>query len=83
MSVGDMLVVAGFVLVFLGVFLVFIGVLSKASQSSNIEAGGVVIIGPIPIVFGSSGRIALIVLILTIILMILTIILYRKILFYH
>ncbi|MCE4605033.1 MAG: DUF131 domain-containing protein [Desulfurococcales archaeon] len=83
MGVGDILVVAGIILVFLGVFLVFIGFLGKISQSSNVEAGGVVIIGPLPIVFGSSSRITLVVLILAIILTILTIILYRKILYYH
>ncbi len=45
--------------VFTGITLIFLGftllVLSQAmSQAENVEYGGVVIIGPIPIVFGSS-----------------------------
>jgi len=56
------LVIAGFALVMLGVLLIFAGVflsaLSGASKGS-VEAGGVVFIGPIPILFGTSSRAAL------------------------
>ena len=57
----EKLVFAGFALVFLGVFLIVVGVLwsaFKGGREGSVEAGGVVFIGPIPIVFGSSERVA-------------------------
>ncbi|WP_256204949.1 TIGR00304 family membrane protein, partial [Aeropyrum camini] len=52
---------AGFLLIFLGVVLVFLGVFASAVQGGGrVEGGGVVVIGPIPIVFGSSEKMFLI-----------------------
>jgi len=54
------LVGVGFALIMLGVLLIFLGVLAGAVKGGGeVEAGGVIIIGPIPIVFGTSGRAAL------------------------
>jgi len=44
-------VFAGIVLVFMGVALLMI---SSAMHTANVQYGGVVIIGPFPIIFGSS-----------------------------
>ncbi len=44
-------VFAGIVLVFMGIALLMI---SSAMRAANVQYGGVVIIGPFPIIFGSS-----------------------------
>lgn len=49
----SVLVPAGIVLILVGVALVLLG---SASGEREAEAGGVVFIGPIPVVFGSSRR---------------------------
>jgi len=57
---GESLVGLGFLLVFLGVFLIFVGVLASALRGGGeVEAGGVIVVGPVPIVFGTSSKAAL------------------------
>ena len=54
----------------IGIFAIVIGLLILAfSRSTKIEGGGVVFIGPFPIVFGTSERIVYIVLAITLLLM--------------
>lgn len=73
---------AGMALFLLGVFLMFLAILLEASKASReeergkAEAGGVVIIGPVPIVFGTSQRVAKVVLILALALTILAVLLF-------
>jgi uncharacterized protein (TIGR00304 family) len=58
--------------VFMGLMLVFIGItMLSISTLQNVQVGGVVMIGPIPIVFGSNSRMATIAIVLTLLLMIL------------
>ncbi len=49
------LVILGFILMVIGFLLIFAGICS----SGNVEYGGVVMIGPLPIVFGNSKNLAL------------------------
>ncbi len=72
------LVMLGFVLVIIGILLIFMGVFMSAIQGSkgSVEAGGVVVIGPIPIIFGSSSRAAVIAGVLGLTLMIVTLMFY-------
>jgi uncharacterized protein (TIGR00304 family) len=64
----------GFALIILGVVLAFVAVilLSVRSQSSGSKtrAGGVILIGPIPIIFGTDRESAKSVLVLAIVLMV-------------
>lgn len=62
------------VLIFLGMFLVVLALLLSARDRA--EAGGVVIIGPLPIVFGTSQKIAMSVMILAILLTLLALLLF-------
>ncbi len=56
-ELGTAAVIAGFLLILLGVFLVFAGVMLQALRGEGrVEGGGVVVIGPIPILFGTSER---------------------------
>ena len=67
---GEELIFAGIALIFIGFLLVFIGTLmTAASGETDVEGGGVIMIGPIPIVFGTSRGAATIAMILAVVLM--------------
>lgn len=69
-------------LAIIGIFIIMIGILLllvsliRAGGEGKAEAGGVVIIGPVPIVFGSSPRIATVTLVLAVVLTVLLLLLY-------
>ena len=72
-----MLFEIGFVLLIFGVVLVFLGVILASTRSlkkenAKVEGGGVVLIGPIPIAFGTSSKRVVVALILAILLMLLS-----------
>jgi uncharacterized protein (TIGR00304 family) len=71
------MLIVSIVLIAIGVLLIFIDSLRESRREGRrVEAGGVLIIGPLPIVFGTSERVARIVLILAIILTVLAIAMY-------
>ncbi len=66
---GKALILAGMGMIMLGFLLVFIGImLSAMGGEAEVEGGGVIMIGPVPIIFGT-GRGATIAAVLAIILM--------------
>lgn len=68
-----------FGLVFTGVLLIMFSLIKemrKSTKESKADVGGVVIIGPLPIVFGTSTKIAKVMLILAIVLVSLLILLH-------
>jgi len=67
-SLGFALIIVGFLITFLAIMLL----LFKGLKEGKAEGGGVVIIGPIPIVFGTSQKIAGWLIVLAIVLVILT-----------
>jgi len=70
------LIAIGFIVMIVGVILVILGILSLILKSQGkAEYGGVAVIGPIPIVFGSSSTAVKVAVIGAIILMVLAIIL--------
>ena len=64
------LILLGIVLIILGIFMLMLS-LWRAGEGRG-EAGGVVIVGPVPIVFGTSQRVAAMVTVLAIVLMVVT-----------
>ena len=75
------LITLGILITFIGFFIIFFAIVysmfkSASKGETKTEGGGVIIIGPIPIVFGSSQKVAKIVMILAIILLIVTILFY-------
>ncbi|HDD31450.1 MAG TPA: DUF131 domain-containing protein, partial [Thermococcus litoralis] len=71
---GELLMLVGMGLIFIGFMLIFIGTLMAATGGeTDVEGGGVIMIGPIPIVFGTS-RGATLAMVLAIFLMLLWII---------
>ncbi len=74
MEVAEILSLAGIVLIFIGLAIVVISIILKSGRSSgkaNIRGGGAVIIGPIPIVFGTDKKMVRSMLILAIVLTVL------------
>ena len=72
---GRGLILAGMGLILIGFLLVFIGtIVSALGGEGDVEGGGVIMIGPIPIVFGTSRGAAGMAMILAILLMALWII---------
>lgn len=81
-----LLIALGIVLIILGFFLVAFGIMLSAKESAGLEergqepgevkvkGGGVILIGPVPVVFGTDKRYALLLMILAIVLMLLAII---------
>ena len=64
----------GFVLVFLGLALVMVSIVGSAKKgNTDVKGGGVVLIGPIPIVFGSDAKWAVIAIVLSILLILLVV----------
>jgi len=68
------LILLGIVLIILGMFILMLS-LWRAGEGRG-EAGGVVIVGPVPIVFGTSQRVAAMVTVLAIVLMVVTLLLF-------
>ncbi len=50
---GELLIAGGIILIFIGFLMIFLGVLMSAGTHGEVEGGGVIMIGPIPIVFGT------------------------------
>jgi len=62
----------GLALILIGIFAIVIGILILASsKSAKVESGGVIFIGPFPIIFGTSERIIYITLIVALLIMLL------------
>ncbi|NJE30188.1 DUF131 domain-containing protein [Thermococcus sp. 18S1] len=67
---GKTLILSGMALIFIGFLLVFIGTLVSAlGGEADVEGGGVIMIGPIPIIFGTSKGAAGLAAVLAVILM--------------
>ncbi len=76
---GDELVLAGFVMLFLGMLLVVAGMLAQAGkQGAEVRGGGVVLIGPLPVVFGSDTQSVKMVVLLTLVLILVVYLLFYR-----
>lgn len=76
---GSALVTAGIIVIFIGFILLFVGSALQASdKSSEVKTGGVVLIGPIPIIFGSDKGLVVTAVIMAIVLMILAYFLFYR-----
>ncbi len=76
-------ITTGIILMVLGMLVLFIGMLARSVNSSGgskseVKGGGVILIGPVPIVFGTDAESAKTVLILAIILMLIVLAIYGR-----
>jgi uncharacterized protein (TIGR00304 family) len=75
------IILAGFTVVVLGILLIFIGTALQSSSSSSkteIHTGGVIMIGPIPIIFGNNKGLVVIAVIFAVVLMVLSYLLFYR-----
>ncbi len=81
----------GFMLIILGFFLVAFGMMRSAKESvergipvsqetkeEKVNGGGVILIGPVPVVFGTDKKYAVLIMILAIVLMLLAIVFLKQ-----
>ncbi len=65
------LIIAGIIVIFIGFILVILGTAHQGTnKSSDVKTGGVILIGPIPIIFGSDKGTIVAAVILAVIMMI-------------
>ena len=69
------LIQVGLLLVFVGLGVIVFSMISQTKSGGEVKGGGVVMVGPIPIVFGSDAKWATIAIVLAIVLILLTVLL--------
>jgi uncharacterized protein (TIGR00304 family) len=75
------IILLGFAVVILGILLIFVGTALQSSSSSSkteVHTSGVILIGPIPIIFGNDKGLLLIGVIFAIVIMILAYLLFYR-----
>jgi uncharacterized protein (TIGR00304 family) len=76
---GNTIVTVGILVIIIGFILIFTGTaLQSSSKTSDVKTGGVILIGPIPIIFGSDKGTIVTAVIMAIILMILAYFLFYR-----
>ena len=77
---GNTVIIAGIIAIFIGFILVFVGTAMQASftKTSDVKTGGVILIGPIPIIFGSDKGTIFTAAVLAVIIMILAYLLFYR-----
>ena len=71
------LTTAGLVIVLVGIGVMVVAMLSQAGKEGReVRGGGVIMVGPVPIIFGSDMKWASIAIVLAIVLVVLTVVLY-------
>lgn len=53
---ADDLVSIGFAIILIGIVLLFVGILSSAKGKAKVESGGIIFIGPFPIIGGATSE---------------------------
>ncbi len=71
--IGMLLIIAGFIAIFIYIIINSLQSYNNASQNSSVNAAGLIMIGPIPVAFGTSPGMVAIVEILAIVLMVIAI----------
>ena len=77
---GNTIIIAGIIAILMGFILVFVGTAMQASstKTSDVKTGGVILIGPIPIIFGSDKGTIITAAVIAIIIMILAYFLFYR-----
>jgi uncharacterized protein (TIGR00304 family) len=75
-EIGIIIFISGIILIFIGIILSSLGGADRGE--TKVEGGGVVLVGPVPIIFGTNAKWAVIALILAIVLTALTVFLYLR-----
>jgi uncharacterized protein (TIGR00304 family) len=73
------IIIIGIAAVLIGILLIFVGTaLQSISKTSEVQAGGVIMIGPIPIIFGTDKSFVLIAMVFAVALMVISYLLFYR-----
>lgn len=76
---AGVLVIAGIIVIFIGIMLIFVGtLLQSTSENTEVHTGGIIMIGPIPIIFGNDKGLVITGVIFAIVIMVLYYILFYR-----
>lgn len=76
---ANMLIIAGIIVIFIGIIIIIVGTaLQATSKSGEVRTGGVILIGPIPIIFGNDRSLIIGAMIFAIVIMVLWYILFYR-----
>lgn len=76
---GNTIITVGILVILIGFILIFAGTaLQSSAKTSDVKTGGVILIGPIPIIFGSDKGAVVTAVIMAIILMVLAYFLFYR-----
>lgn len=76
---SNMLVLSGIIIIFIGIIVLFVGTaLQSSSKNSEVHTGGVILIGPIPIIFGNDKSMIVIGIVFAIVIMVLWYLLFYR-----
>ncbi len=76
---GNTIITVGILVIFIGFILIFAGTaLQSSAKTSDVKTGGVILIGPIPIIFGSDKGAVVTAVLMAIILMVLAYFLFYR-----
>jgi uncharacterized protein (TIGR00304 family) len=77
---ANLVIIVGIIAIFIGFVLVFAGTVMQASsnKTSDVKTGGIILIGPIPIIFGSDKGTIVTAVVMAIIIMILAYFLFYR-----
>lgn len=69
---ANTLIISGIIIIFIGIVIVFVGTAFQSSQKgAEVQTGGIIMIGPIPIIFGNDKSLIYVGMVFAIIVMIL------------
>lgn len=63
-------------MIFVGMVIVFASILRDSRSRGEVKGGGVILIGPIPIIFGSDAKWASVAIVLAVVLVVLSLLFY-------
>lgn len=76
---SNILVLTGIIIIFIGIIILFVGTaLQSSSKNSEVHTGGVILIGPIPIIFGNDKSLIVIGIVFAIVIMVLWYLLFYR-----
>lgn len=76
---SNTLILSGIIIIFIGIIILFVGTaLQASSKNSEVHTGGIILIGPIPIIFGNDKSLIVIGVVFAIIIMVLWYILFYR-----
>lgn len=76
---ASVLVIAGIIVIFIGIILIFVGTLMQStSENTEVHTGGIIMIGPIPIIFGNDKGLIITGVVFAIVIMVLYYILFYR-----